>query len=743
MNTIASAPISTFAFTPPQILLKTDPITHPVAQVGLSIVNHYKDPLGVLIVFGPWLGQALLETVELYVNGSPKPIASEIVMDASAPVLLRLPPGLLLEGVNSMHCSIERPSGNGDTSPQLMVLYGIYAPGGDDPIPGGGHPALTISASPTSVDAAQAEAGVTLTLDYSDKHLYDLLTVDCGGVLLTHRIEPTPTDPNPDLTKPIVITLTTARFVNDPNNPQFPIKYNVVSQTGNFSGTTQLGQFNAQDHWSVPFLIDVHLDRLTLPAPTVKGQTGNNLSPTLQDIRVVVPKGSLLPTDNAYVNWQGAISTPAASFTSPQRLVSAGLEFVGPRSVLAYSLGKSVTVSYVIERGGNSSTSLPLALNILTLPVTALIPPKIVEAGADNVIDVIAQGTKNATIHALLHTLIEAGQPCWLSLEGKKPDGSAHNLALWNGLPAQTNANWIKQGYWPAALANSYLKQLGHGTSLTIKYKVSLDKSNDQATATVFPDRKYTIKAVEDVKPVIDSMKDSKSVVIPNGGSTVESTVTITGKASKGQKVEVFDGATSKGTATAHATTGIWALTLTALAVAVHRFTAKALYGSGQSSVPVWTLTKCYREGFESFSNQVISLGGSINTPFFDIVYVQGLSDVKVGIAKAVPAEGSISGQTLQPSYGREAPYSGTVVIELRLKKPCSRVSFWSGVVSAPASVDILYANGQTLTNLTIPHTPVGSIRHLTDFPAHNITKITLKTTGRDWCNFDTFTFWP
>ncbi|RON25122.1 hypothetical protein BK660_05520 [Pseudomonas brassicacearum] len=268
--------MNTFSLTPPKILLKTYPVIHPVAHIGLSILNHYKDPLGVSVVFGPWQGQALFETVELYVNDGLKPVASEIVMDTSAPVLLRLPSGLLLEGVNSLHCAVERLSGNGDKSPKLLVLYDIYAPGGDDPVPGGGHPALTINVSPTSVNAAQAEKGVTLTLDWPHKHLYDLVTVDCSGVPVTHRIEPTPADPKPDLTKPVVLTLTATHFAKDRNNPRFPIRYNVVSQVGNFSGTTHLGQFNAQDHWSETTWIDVHLDRVVLEMPILQEVLGEN-----------------------------------------------------------------------------------------------------------------------------------------------------------------------------------------------------------------------------------------------------------------------------------------------------------------------------------------------------------------------------------------------------------------------------------------------------------------------------------
>ncbi|MHC8344782.1 Ig-like domain-containing protein [Pseudomonas sp. RT6P73] len=86
------------------------------------------------------------------------------------------------------------------------------------------------------------------------------------------------------------------------------------------------------------------------------------------------------------------------------------------------------------------------------------------------------------------------------------------------------------------------------------------------------------------IEPEIHSVKDLANAEIPNGGATIETSITLTGTASKGQKVDVLDGAVSKGQATANLTTGIWTLLVTALSVAAHSFTAKALYGPGQSS---------------------------------------------------------------------------------------------------------------------------------------------------------------
>jgi hypothetical protein len=62
--------------------------------------------------------------------------------------------------------------------------------------------------------------------------------------------------------------------------------------------------------------------------------------------------------------------------------------------------------------------------------------------------------------------------------------------------------------------------------------------------------------------------------------------VTLKGTASKGWTVAIFDGSTSMGDATADLTTGIWTKSVSGLSEAEHRFTAKALYGSGQVSEP-------------------------------------------------------------------------------------------------------------------------------------------------------------
>jgi hypothetical protein len=542
------------------------PIKPPERANGGVPRSLYDDkPTGLQCVVDPWSemqsrNQTMeaFDSVALFINNELTQVDSATVQpgDEQKRIALNVPHGHLNHGVNRLYYKVTRLGGNVETSRDLLVLYHLRAPVNLDLM-------IPPDVVANGVSAEQAAQGVEFGFTFTPLEPFSLVRFRIGNELYTREVTSPPT--------PVTVTLFTADFQKI-GDGKIELDFVVTDQLGNSSTSTVK-------------TLDVHLSRpLELPAPTVRGQTGNNFSPTQPEIRVLVPQGSLLPDDKLTVQWTGATAVPAGSYTSPQRLVSAGLEIAVPRSVLAYSLGKPVTVTYTIERNGVSTTSLPLTLNIQTLPASALITPKIIDADANNVLDVIALGTKNPTIHGLLWTLIDVGQHVWMSLEGKKADGSPHNLTVWSGGASYANATWVSQGFWPRTFANSYVKELGNDSTLTIKFKASLDKSNNAATATVFPDRTYTIRAVALVAPTITQALDSKGVVIPQGGTTVDTTVKLSGAGAKGQKVQIKDGATIKGEATVNLTTGLWELTVTGLTVAAHSFTATALYGSGQVS---------------------------------------------------------------------------------------------------------------------------------------------------------------
>jgi len=546
-----------------------------IAQGGIPKALYDGQTQGLECLIDPWTEMQLAswtmaadDRVDLYVNDNPTPVTGKTVApgEEQQRVRLYLPHGWLNQGVNRLYYKVTRVGGNDESSRDMLALYHLRLPEALDLI-------IPPDVVREGVGPELAARGVTFAFTYTNRRRFDTIAFALGDTTVRFDV--------PDAPAPINLTLFTDTFQRAGDNPNAVAEFKVFDQLGNavMSGEKRL---------------DIHLGRLSLPAPTVRGMNGNQFSPTTPEIRVLVPQGSLLPTDTLWVNWQGATAVPEGSYSSPPRLVSAGLEIAVPRSVLAYSLSQRVSVSYFIERDGKTVESAVLLLDILPLPATALNAPKIVEADANNFLDVTALGTKNATIHALLHTLIEAEQPCWLRLEGKKADGTAHDLTLWAGLPARVNSTWINQGFWPQTLANSYLVQLGHGTTLTLKYLVALDKSNIETNAVKFPDRVYTIKSVELVVPTLDRVLDSNGEEVLEGGWTVSTSLTLSGTASKGLDIEVFDddgsSTVAKGRATADPLTGIWTRGIT-VAEGKHRLFARSLYHDGDVYSEVRNLT--------------------------------------------------------------------------------------------------------------------------------------------------------
>ncbi|MCU7262831.1 hypothetical protein OC948_20105, partial [Pseudomonas koreensis] len=291
------------------------------------------------------------------------------------------------------------------------------------------------------------------------------------------------------------------------------------------------------------------------------------------------------------VTFTGAAGTPTGgSHTAAPKTVSAlgEQEIALVNSVLAFNLGKGVTVSYTVKQGSAApipSPSRPLVVAPLTLgPAYA---SKILQAannGDGPELDVSAITTTVRT-HSPNWPLIALKQYVWLRFRGTQSSGAAYDKFIFQPPGSVTNAGWVTGDYEynvPAAVVNE-IKGLKHGSSFTVEFKAGLSGTQQEADAVTFPVRTYTIKAVEDLKPAITRAEDSRGTEIAPGGITADPVVKLTGTAAKDQKVEVFDGTTSKGQATANAS-GIWELRMTALSVAAHTFRARALYGSNLES---------------------------------------------------------------------------------------------------------------------------------------------------------------
>lgn len=192
-------------------------------------------------------------------------------------------------------------------------------------------------------------------------------------------------------------------------------------------------------------------------------------------------------------------------------------------------------------------------------------------------------------------------------------------------------------------------------------------------------------------RPAITAAHDSSGIAIADGGTTIETAVTLTGAAAKGQQVEVFDGAVSKGKASTNASTGIWTLTVSELSAELHSFTVKALYGSGAVSArrTLTVIADLWRDSVTDFSNGTAG-GWAIGSAgrYGRIAAGQFQHDTAVGITGFA---GTVFSQTFMFTAGRTYSFS----IDIRNNGPVARLL---------PSFSVALSSGQTILPVaTVP----------------------------------------
>jgi hypothetical protein len=166
------------------------------------------------------------------------------------------------------------------------------------------------------------------------------------------------------------------------------------------------------------------------------------------------------------------------------------------------------------------------------------------------------------------------------------------------------------------------------------------------------------------ITPTITSIKDSKGVEIPHGGITVDNRVILTGTASKGQKVDVLDGAVSKGKPPVDPTTGVWTLDVSNLSISEHSFTAKALYGE-QSISTQWNFKNLPPEEFENFES---AAPGIIQTLDLHAMYIRKTGSGNGVLIQVITYAPHITGKALRIPWDQG--------VDITLKNSATKIRF-------------------------------------------------------------------
>ena len=227
-------------------------------------------------------------------------------------------------------------------------------------------------------------------------------------------------------------------------------------------------------------------EAVALDRPSIKEAPGDTLNPIAakDTLTVVVPQGDLQPADLLSVTWTGAPGTPPdGSHTSIAAPISSiGLEITIPNSVVAFNLGKTVTVTYMVIRNGTAyPPSQAFSLNVLTIPEQdGSLPSPAIDKAVGTVLEVsLLVGTEQLRVEQW--PLQAAGQRVWLRYDGIAENGTATEQVVWEG-PAHN--------YPPAELVTpakvAWLKTLKDGSDVKVTFRVNFDKVANAATAVSY-----------------------------------------------------------------------------------------------------------------------------------------------------------------------------------------------------------------------------------------------------------------
>ena len=224
---------------------------------------------------------------------------------------------------------------------------------------------------------------------------------------------------------------------------------------------------------------------------------GNSLEPIAAKDRltVVVPHYTGMDgADKLTVTWAG--TSGEGSYTSPTPIPvgTVGIKEIEIlKSVVAFNLEKSVTVTYGVSRGdAEPKPSQPLTLAVLAIEDgNAELPkPHITEATENQTVLDLSTFEGDPTITVAPWPLIAEGQKVWLRMRGIK-GGREYVIPLYT-------ASGVGSGEVGAGLSKAVpradLELLDDASSCTVELLVAFNESSGESEAVTFPVLPVTVK---------------------------------------------------------------------------------------------------------------------------------------------------------------------------------------------------------------------------------------------------------
>jgi hypothetical protein len=476
-----------------------------------------------------------------------------------------------VDGDHSLYYTVTSViGGSTEQSPLTMVKVKRLIPGGYDPDAGSEYINENLKSPlgiPNLIDDSVQSVTVTIP-DYENREDDDTVQVDWSG----HRIT------TPDAASPLGFTVTRAILEATPGRVicRYDVR-DVVNNWSKWSLSTETESEVGDDFLLAPRVIDA-VDGIIDLAVLGDGDARVQVAPYNLKASGLEPR--MVIGDQVQLTWTGytAEGSPLEDVESEKTVASDDvgwpLDFVIPNAkIKLIPQGRAVVRYYVTPLVGASKGSRRTTVQVIGQ--VQLLPAPLVLEQSGGVLDPTELPATGATVRIEASDLIVTGDTVVLKWDGLTQAGTPLLYSITVPVTEDVVGKPISR-----IVALQYITPLIDG-SVVVSYEV--DKVVETLRSLSLP---LGINVNEE-RPVILTITGAAGEV-GNGGTTVDTSLSLKGTAAQNVEVEIFDGGTLKGRATA-ADDGSWATSAIVFPVGLHQITAKTV-GGVKPSIP-WTFT--------------------------------------------------------------------------------------------------------------------------------------------------------
>ncbi|MDI2142460.1 hypothetical protein KBJ94_10450 [Pseudomonas sp. ITA] len=668
---------------------------HPV-DAGLPLALTHLHPDGVKVFIEPPSGMAVDDTLVLRLNNDL--VARKLIAngeeDQRAVLYVQAKPWS--DGLNVLEYSQERAGIDIETSLPLRVWFHSKRPGLLDRFPEQeGHSELELKVEQTVLDEGVspewARKGVDVRLFYPLMRVFDTILLDCNGVVLRHLVSQTEVDSG----QPVVMTIVEATFIAAGDAASFPLRFTVLDCLDNSPDTNSpysahLSLYvNLRGEWYDPPIVsedpnDAEDDPDTIDLEKLSGE------PATAQVYV---SGSWSRDDEIHLlcRFRDA-NDHEESLLLIETVKNKPFLYSFPlaNKYFASAAGGKASFQYTrVSNGVSLDRSETLRVSIIGTPASDLLPPTLVGSGRN--IDPL--GFPEGLTARVEFKEAREGDRARLVIEGAPRLGSPEFAPI--GFNKNNRANFVLE---PKVLAAN------HGKTIKLSWNLLRDGSSRSSGVN-----EIIVQRIEstDRRLPIPQVPQALDEVLDMGAFHGPGQVTCApwpaigvgqlrwfhmrgvGHDDKAYEITIAVGAPVTGPET---TAGLDNALMRDLLLKFKPGTTATLKltvsfdGSNDELNAVAFQSREYQilnlpatllEDFTQTPAQTVKKGGVMESSHLKFTFLSGSGECafmpRADIGQSFP--GRVDGQVL--SIGRDSSPPEPVVVELELKKACTRCSFW------------------------------------------------------------------